>query len=660
MNKKVFVIVMAGLLCSRGLLAEETVKSYTSNEVVVTSSRVEELKKNVTSSITVIGREEIELSSAKDLGELLAEKSIGQIQKYPGMATAVGIRGFRSDEHGNDLIGKVLVLLDGRRVGTGNVAKITTANIERIEIIRGPAAVQYGSAAIGGIINVITARGEGSPRLSAGLKTGSYGFTETSMGASGRIGNLDFSGSISLSEMGDYKTGDGTEFANTAYDDQKTGSMNIGYEIAAGHRIGIIYSHFDVEKAGSPGYISQNDLDDHTVQKNRSLDFSYEGSTPDRRFSWLARYFTGEDRYTEIDPVASNPDGSFFEDGEPYISNVDYRGAQGQLTFREETLILTTGVDWLKYDLESTYTPAASIYENPSWFLLGKYGLFSDRLIVSAGMRYDDYQVKILEGEGTSKSTDNFALQSGLAWQASDALKLRTSYSEGFRMPEAQQLAADYVSAWGTHYVGNPALNAEKSRTFEAGLDFSPTSLTSSLSVFTTDFSDKIQSASIGGNMTWVNLGGATVTGIEAVLSCSLHPFGSEWALDPYVNGTYLTEYSDDATGDKLNYTPEWNANIGIRIKDKHGFSSVFNLACTGETMVQNWEDWSGDVVAKGGFSVANLTVSKKFPIDGEKKNGRGLTITGEINNLFDREYQYVKGYPMPGRTFSVGLSADI
>jgi vitamin B12 transporter len=160
--------------------------------------------------------------------------------------------------------------------------------------------------------------------------------------------------------------------------------------------------------------------------------------------------------------------------------------------------------------------------------------------------------------------------------------------------------------------------------------------------------------------MTWVNLGGATVTGIEAALSCSLHPFGSEWALDPYVNGTYLTEYSDDATGDKLNYTPEWNANIGIRIKDQHGFSSVFNLACTGETMVQNWEDWSGDVVAKGGFSVANLTVSKKFPIDGEKKNGRSLTITGEINNLFDREYQYVKGYPMPGRTFTVGLSADI
>ncbi len=143
---------MLGLLSSRGVFAEETAPSYMTQEVVVTSSRFEELKRDMTSNITIISKEEIEQSSAKDLGELIAEQSIGQVQKYPGTLTAVGIRGFRTETHGNDLMGKVLVLLNGRRAGTGNLSKISIGEVERVEIVRGPAAVQYGSAAIGGLL----------------------------------------------------------------------------------------------------------------------------------------------------------------------------------------------------------------------------------------------------------------------------------------------------------------------------------------------------------------------------------------------------------------------------------------------------------------------------------------------------------------------------
>ncbi|MCI5121573.1 MAG: TonB-dependent receptor, partial [Candidatus Electrothrix sp. AUS4] len=88
------------------------------DEVVVTAARTAEPKKEVSAHITVIDREEIEQSGARNVGDLLADKSIGHIHKYPGALTSIGLRGFRTDTHGNDLQGHVLVLLDGRRAGS--------------------------------------------------------------------------------------------------------------------------------------------------------------------------------------------------------------------------------------------------------------------------------------------------------------------------------------------------------------------------------------------------------------------------------------------------------------------------------------------------------------------------------------------------------------
>lgn len=653
---------MAGLLSSNGLQGEEQPRSFTGEEMVVTSSRVEEPKKTVTSNITIISSEEIKQFSAQDLGELLAEKSIGHIQKYPGTSTTVGIRGFRSETHGIDLRGKVLVLLNGRRIGTGNLAKISTGNIERIEIIRGPAAVQYGSAAIGGIVNVITVKGKEKPTLFIEQKAGSYGFAKTTAGASGSKGKFDFSGVVSQSKMGDYKTGSGKKYVNTAYDDEKTVSFNIGYEFLPGNRIGVVYNHFEVGHAGSPSYLSQNDFDDYTVQKNHSLDFIYDGSTADKRFTWMTRYFTGQDKYTFYNPLVSNPD--FYDDGIPYSKNVDHNGAQAQVTYNHDFFRATTGIDWVRYEEVSTpYAPFKSGYDNPAWFLLLKGYLMDERLVLSAGCRYDSYNLmyqRLASSEQQKQDSDSVTKQFGVAWNLPENIKLRASYGEGFRMPATDELAANFVSPWGTHYVGNADLKPETSKTYEAGIDLAYKGMTSSLTWFTTDFKDKIQSASIGGNATWSNLGGATITGIEAEFSKSLQPLGGDWTVIPYVNYTYLTKYRDDSTNERLLYTPQWNATAGVRWHDQRGLNGVFNIAYTGQTKVQNWEDLSGDVINKGGFAVANMTVSKKFTFDEAQKNSRGITISCEVDNLFDRDYQYAKGYPMSGRTVAFGIRGDI
>ncbi|MBM1003835.1 MAG: TonB-dependent receptor, partial [Desulfofustis sp. PB-SRB1] len=143
-------------VCTPAAAQQDDAPPTMMDEVVVTESRIEERKRDVSANITTITREDIEQSASRDLGSLLAERGLGHVQKYPGSLTSIGVRGFRTDSHGNDLQGKVLILLDGRRAGTGNATKILTENIERVEVIRGPGSVQYGSAGIGGVINVIT------------------------------------------------------------------------------------------------------------------------------------------------------------------------------------------------------------------------------------------------------------------------------------------------------------------------------------------------------------------------------------------------------------------------------------------------------------------------------------------------------------------------
>lgn len=654
---------MAAMLCNSGLHAAESTPSlaYVSDEIVVKSTRSREPKKKLTSNVTVIDKEDIASSPAKDLSELLAEQSVGYIHKYPGVTTAVGIRGFRTDEHGNDLLGRVLILLDGRRIGSGNISQIALENVERIEIIRGPASVQYGAAALGGIVNVITRKGYGSPSLSLEQKVGSNEYIQSIVTTVGKLGDFDFSGSISIADSGEYQTGSGTIFRNTDYNDLTRGSINLGYEFLPGHRIGLIYNHYESKDTGSPGYLSQNDLDDRLNSMNRSVDLSYEGGSSDDRFRWIARYYTGRDSYTEIDPVASNPGylGAGWDDGLPYNRNTDYRGVQAQLTFRYEGLRITGGADWLNYDLDSIYTPTSSSYENPSVFLLASYVLFDDHVSLSGGLRYDDYKVALGDGLGGSRNADNVAANFGMAWKCNDHLKFRVNYAEGFKMQEAEQLAADYISS-GITVKGNAALKPESSKSYEAGMDVVLGNLNSSLTVFKTDFSDKIQSSSSGSTKTWLNLGGASITGIETELSMNI-PSGDESRLfSPYLNVVYLTDYSDDGTGEKLLLTPEWSSTVGMRVRDDSGFSGSFSIAYTGKTRVQVWEDWSGDIVTKGGFPVANLMLARKFTLGTQKGNPTSMTLSAEVNNLFDRNYEYVRGYSMPGRSLIVGLRLDI
>lgn len=626
------------------------------DEVVVTAGRIQEMRKDVTSNMTVVSREEIEQAAARNVGDLFAEMGISHIQKYPGSLTSIAIRGFRTETHGNDLQGHVLVLLDGRRAGTGNMAKILTRNIERIEIIRGPGAVQYGSGGIGGVVNIITRQGTGNS-FSLEMGVGSDDEYEGAVGLTAMGKGFDFAGAVIGQSVGDYETGGGLEYDNTGFD-AKTGiSVNGGYSFAGTNRIGMIFTSFSVDEEGNPGYISMPDGDDYTDKDNYSLDLCYDGSASSGMVRWMTRYFQGRDKNTWGYPTASNPDGWDF--GAADTNATDQQGVQAQMTGSLGPATLTAGFDWVRYEVENTWTPQQTEYANPAFFLLGKGTALDGHLVADAGFRYDWYDVEVTQPAGRDESDNRLTPSLGLAWLPSDTLKLRARYAEGFVMPSADQLAADYLN-WGIRTVGNPDLDPEKSTTYEVGVDYSQAGFDGSVTYFATDFEDKITNYILAdGSSSWVNLGSATINGVEAEMSYDLgRPLNLPIEIRPYLNLTVLTSYEDDATGEDLLYTSDTSYSTGLVVADGDGWFCRFNVAYSGPQLVQDWESaiYPVPVVELDSFVVADLTAQYRFL---ESESYGRWSVRAEARNIFDEEYGYVLGNPMPGRTFFAGLRVE-
>ncbi|MFH2123713.1 MAG: TonB-dependent receptor [Pseudomonadota bacterium] len=626
----------------------ETVNGKT--YLTITATRVPEKSSGVSANLTVIDRDELERAAADNVGDLLAEKGLGHVQKYPGALTTIGIRGFRTETHGNDLQGHVLILLDGRRSGTGNLAKILTKNVERIEIVRGPGAVQYGSGGMGGVVNIITRQGlANSAFLEAG--GGTFGQAEGSLGGTAKGQGFDFAGAFSAATHDDYETASGVTYANTALHSQIGASANVGYEFAPHNRVGVIVTDFDVNKAGNPGYLSVNDSDNYTDSSNYSVDSRYSGRNSSGRYQWMGRYFFGRDKNVWVDPMSSNPTG--WDNGIDSRNTTDQQGGQAQISGTFGALSLTTGVDWLHYAVENSWSPQQTSYTNPAFFLLARLGLLEDRIIVSGGVRQDWYAVEVQQPTGSKVDDSHFTPQLGMAWMVNDGLKLRGQVAQGFVMPSADQLAIDMVS-FGRRTIGNPDLDPEKSLTWEGGADYSKAGFSGSLTWFATDFEDKIVSNKVAsGASSYTNLGSATINGLEAALSYDLGaPLRWAWEVRPFVDMTWLNQYEDDSTGLDLTYVSDLTLSTGLAFSDSGAFSGRFNVTYTGPQQVDDWEE-SYEVVEKGSFVVTDLTLSYRFRQDATLGD---FTVRGELRNLFDEDYAYVKGYPMPGRSALVSL----
>jgi len=167
--------------------------------VVVTATRTETPQQDVTTSISVITTKDIEAQHAETVLEALRNvPGVDVVQSGSrGTTTSIFIRGSNSDQ--------VLVLIDGVEVnsttlGAFNFAHLTTDNIDRIEVLRGAGGTLYGSQAIGGVINIITKKGQGPMELSTSAEGGNWSTHREGLALSGGADKLGYS--LSVSRLG--------------------------------------------------------------------------------------------------------------------------------------------------------------------------------------------------------------------------------------------------------------------------------------------------------------------------------------------------------------------------------------------------------------------------------------------------------------------------
>ncbi|MCX8041502.1 MAG: TonB-dependent receptor [Thermodesulfobacteriaceae bacterium] len=660
MGRKIFFVL--SLLGGFFILKSEVLSQERTEleEVVVTATRIEEPKKEVSSFVQIYTQEEIRLYPGRDVGDLLSSSGIGHIHKYPGVLTTVRIRGMPSDVHGDLYKSQVLYLIDGNRAGTANLAKIPLDDIERIEILKGPASVLYGTQAMGGVVNIITkkAKKEGV-QFEAGAEGGSWDYYKGKLELMGKKGELIFYLLGTRSAQNDYASKRWGKIKNSGYDDESF-SAKLGYKFLGIHELLFFFQHQKGWKIGSPGARYEPDINDYSDKGRKSYTLSY--NSPFLKGSFY--FIKDEDEWHGLNDTSSLREWIYYKKLESYGVNL-------QKDFKLKNLRVLAGGEIHGVKLKTDYLNLPWFYfsisssEYNSWgvFSEAKIPLFEEKLLLFIGARYDffknsfNYQ-RVPGGSFRPKERnfDHTTLRGGLVYKISKNLSLKTNLGTGFRAPTPNELAMDHIDSYGNHYIGNPSLKAEKSLTWDGGLEYGSPLLNFSFSYFVTNFKDRIISGvphpTLKKTFTYKNIKGAKIQGLELNLNSELATYLKlPFSVKPFINLTYHTQYRDQEAKASLTYTPKWIGSFGIRAK-----SNLWNLefygVYVGDEKVIDWR-WGSPTyrqrIPKKDFTVFNTSLSLK-PY-------KGWEFTLKVENLFNRLYEYVRGYPMPERTFKVGLS---
>lgn len=648
-RKIVLAAIPAALTLMGSVLAEETGM----REMVVSASRTQEAKREVTSNVTVITEQDIKASAASSLADVMTAQ--GFVVMSSGGTSSIMIRGYGANSMAYEVENQVLLLINGVRVGTSNIALIGLANIERVEVIRGPAAVQYGSSALGGVVNVVLKRGvEGSPTASVEFGAGSNGLLREQAAVTGAIGAFDLAAGYSNSPRGSIKTANFGTWNHTDMDRNESGNLAFGYTFANNQRIAFNYfrgyQDFYLTDSGGVRASAYNKPTakyyDYT-KLTQTTALTYTGNTDDKKFNWSANYTAGE----EIQNFVQSSGYTQFVDNRQFNSQVGYNG---------EHVSISGGLDSIEYKQYISTKPAlVSRTTDTGLYYSGKLRILDERLIFSMGGRYDKYDDY---GPSQNASQSHFGGSYGIAFHPTSWLKLRTNYTDGFKMPSARQRTGD-----GNSYAPNPNVQPEKSKTWEVGGDIDWRALTGSLTYFNSEYKDKIVGGASGTKPSYwfTNISGATLAGVEGSLRADIgKALGKNWSLTPYGgftwlgtrrNNDYANWHSYKINGRFTNIlvnTPEWMFSYGVDFADPdYKVKGRVHASTYGEIYT------SSSYVVRPSGTIVNMSLDKELMGFSDSKGT--MTLRTEITNLFNGANEVYYGYPGAGRSYYVGLRYD-
>ncbi|MBU1056009.1 MAG: TonB-dependent receptor [Proteobacteria bacterium] len=671
MSLKSLLLVLSFLLINGLSAAAEVENKKTIDEMVVTGTRSKERLIDVPVTTEVITREKIEMSGAVDIGDLVGKYITGHYHKYNGLLSPVGLRGFRTESHGDDVKGYVLLLIDGHRIGTGNAAKINLDRIERVEVTKGPASALYGSAAMGGVINLITKKGEGDLSGKISGDYGSFSYYKGELAGGGEVNdNFRFYLSTSYEDIDDY---DDPEFG-TVYNTGLTKKIiggNLVYMFNDSHELRLGGNYADLasespswENGTYSNYVRNNKK--HNDKSHGYSDLEYNGDFfgGQVHIRSLGYYLWDRNHWNYGYPVAKDLQSKYTDT----TWGTDHLFTWNMTTWNK--LLLGCTFEWMEKESEAVsgglpstpYTPGME-YDTKALFLQDSLDLWNNRINLIAAVRYDRFDVKTTRPEtgylanfiGKEEDYDNISPKVGIGIKFFDELlRVRANVGEGFKSPSADQLSADYVhSTTGVHYVGNPDLDPETNLTYDVGFDIFHDLFTLKVGYFHSDYEDKIVqiSSTINGSpvQTYANHGNAIMEGIDINVEWWVgQTFQFPFDMTLWSNITFNTNYEDKETDTDLTYISDYEVKSGLDLKYRN-FSSQLNYVLVGPQVIQNWDNWPATEEGKSHFDFWDLTMRYKIKEHWE--------VRGSVFNLFDDRVEWTRGYPMAERNFRVGFS---
>jgi vitamin B12 transporter len=639
MNKKVFLLAAAGLLCSRGLFAGEPISDYTGQEMVVTATKtLNTIADAGGSSVTVITSEEIRNSGKETVGEVIKNTAGIDVVANGGTGTTTSVFMRGGDSRAT------LVLVDGVAVNdpssanrTPDLANLMVDNIERIEVVRGPVSVLYGSNAMTGVINIITKKGTAPPKVFAGIEGGSYGTWKMYAGAQGKKGPLSYAVSASRLKTDGFSIADdrnpliphaGNTSEKDGYDNASF-SANLGYALSNKLSLETVLRYTE----------STVKLDDYlwAGYAGDRLDANPNGPKDNHTDT---QHLTGRVALKAVtNPLTSTFYYNFSHQKRDVFDNENvrtdiFKGALDETGWQGDLLIsshntLTAGISYLNEhaDNESYGYYASTLDRNvgmTSLFLQDQWSTGGFKLV--SAVRNDDH--------GTFG--EHFTWRLAPSFKTGDTI-FKASIGTGFRAPSLYELYSMY---------GNVNLGPETSRGWDAGIEhrFSET-FRAGATWFRNDFENRIDyDWTAGPYGQYVQINGKTKTwGIESF---------AEWMPSKryFMTASCTWTHTEDPDGNTLVRRPEHKASLSgtWNVSPKVRLSS--SLQWVGERMETPYAN------DKNGKAVGKLDSYFLVNLSGSFKLSRNVELYGRIDNLFDEYYEEAWSYATPGRSAYAGI----
>ena len=603
--------------------------------VVVTATKVETPQERLGASVTVITEEELRTYNYDRLEDALRSVPGVEVQRSGtlGKTTSVRIRGANPNQ--------VQILIDGMRVKSPTLGQFSFSDlsldaIERVEIIRGPQSTLYGADAIGGVVNVITKKGAGPPAGAVSFEGGSHETFREQAALGGALGRFNFALSASrFDSRGQERTFDNDDADQTAFAGRF--GVDLPWNATATATGRYAKSTTDVPNQGffpfdrDPDSQQQDEFYLFTLRYDQKL-FPWWEVAARMGQLWDNQGF--QDGPLPVSPVFG-PDFAF-------NSQINTRRREFELLSTWHTGTVNSLTLGLEHRNERGWNRGTFREEinTRSLFLQDEVRLF-DRLFLGGGVRFEDSDA--FGGEWTPRLS--------LAYLSKETgTKLRGGYGKGFRAPTINDLFFPDLTGFCPPF-GNPGLQPERSKSWEAGADQKlwENRIRLGFTYFRNTFKDLITVVSLPPFCAQAgNVGRARTEGLE--FAADFEPL--DWLLFN-VNYTFTdTETDDDVRRLEVPRIARHRWNAGVTV------TPVRRLTLFVQSYVLSRQFETGVTPNRHNPGYYRIDVGGTWRLLQRTGLLEGLDFTLRVQNLTDENYAEIFGFRALGFTAMAGLRA--